>query len=509
MTVATAQAPRNPTPMSTDATASASDRFGAAMLARYAASDRVFGWLMLVQAIALVVVALVISPRTWIGDASAPHVHLFVALALGALLAGVSMAAARFAPGALGTRLTIAVSQGVFSALFIHFGGGRVEWHFHVFVSLAALAVYRDPLVLLATAGVVAVDHVVRGVFFPLSIYGVESAYILRWAEHAAWVVIEVGFLTWMARRGRAETRAISEREAETARTNAQLEEGVDAIRRSLDAAIQRGDLGARVDLPRGHALAPVAALMDDLLASFAEVIAEVAETAERSVETGAQINQRAGDTSAAIRELDERSRAAADGVAETGRVAGEGGQRAEAVVEATGRVQRAVAETSHAVEAFGAAAQEIRRFIEVIGEIADQTNLLALNASIEAARAGAHGRGFAVVAEEVRKLADRSLAAAGDVNATIRAIDEHARSTTERVNVAADEANATTTRAREAGEALGDIVHRAGTLESAMRQLRGTLDRVQANADASTDVAGSMNDTLARLRERVARFSV
>ncbi len=157
----------------------------------YKATDRMFGALMIVQWAFAIALALILTPGTWTGTESATHPHVWAALVFGGILTTVPVLLAVFRPGTLLSRYTIAVTQMGMGALLIHLTGGRIETHFHIFGSLAFLAFYRDWRLLLPATAIVVVDHIVRGAWWPHSIYGIHDPSPWRWLEHAGWVVFE------------------------------------------------------------------------------------------------------------------------------------------------------------------------------------------------------------------------------------------------------------------------------------------------------------------------------
>jgi PAS domain S-box-containing protein len=190
-------------------------------------TDHMFAALMAFQWVAGVVAAVWISPRAWVGQTSYVHIHVWAALLLGGAISGLPIFFALTQPGKSLTRHVIAVGQMLTSALLIHLTGGRIETHFHIFGSLAFLAFYRDWRVLVSATIVVALDHFLRGMYWPQSVFGVLTVSHWRWVEHAAWVVFEDIFLLLSIRQNLAEMLGVAERQAELEAVNANIENKV------------------------------------------------------------------------------------------------------------------------------------------------------------------------------------------------------------------------------------------------------------------------------------------
>jgi PAS domain S-box-containing protein len=218
-------------------------------------TDRLFAELMVLQWLACIAAALWISPRTWIGATNGIHWHVWAAIFLGGTIAGFPVYLAWKNPGKVLTRHVIAVAQMFFSALLIHLTGGRMETHFHIFGSLAFLAFYRDWKVLASATIVVALDHFLRGLYWPQSIFGVVTPSHWRWLEHAGWVLFEDTFLVISIRQSLREMRGLARRQASLEALNENIELKVTERTRELtrEVAERRRAEGALLESEALH----------------------------------------------------------------------------------------------------------------------------------------------------------------------------------------------------------------------------------------------------------------
>jgi len=220
----------------------------------------------------------------------------------------------------------------------------------------------------------------------------------------------------------------------------------------------------------------------------------QISASANRSSETFENQSKKTEQVAAAmvemistVEEVSKNSQHAAEAARIAADTAREGGK----VVNETLGAMREIAASTDLVSAkigeLGESSNQIGAIASVISEIAGQTNLLALNAAIEAARAGEHGRGFAVVAAEVRRLAERTAAATGEISGMIGNIQERAREAVEAMQSESDGVTLGVTRTESSGEALDRIIEMAGRVGGMVAQIAAAASQQSAAVDEVT----------------------
>ena len=192
-----------------------------------------------------------------------------------------------------------------------------------------------------------------------------------------------------------------------------------------------------------------------------------------------------AEEASASMEEMAANIKQNADNAAQTEKIARQSAKDAEASGEAVGRAVGAM--------------RTIAEKISIVQEIARQTDLLALNAAVEAARAGEHGKGFAVVASEVRKLAERSQAAAAEISALSGQTVSVATEAGEMLNRLVPDIRKTAELVSEISAACREQDIGAAQINEAIQQ----LDKVtQQNSSASEEMSATSEELAAQAEE-------
>ncbi|MBF0152554.1 MAG: methyl-accepting chemotaxis protein [Magnetococcales bacterium] len=255
------------------------------------------------------------------------------------------------------------------------------------------------------------------------------------------------------------------------------MSEGDISIRCVASSRDELGDMSRAID--------SMATKLRDVVETITSAVGNVTSGAAELSDSAQTLSQGATEQAASIEETSAAMEQMSGNIAQNT-------DNAETTEKISSTAARDAAAGGEAVSEAVTAMKEIAGKISIIEEIARQTNLLALNAAIEAARAGEHGKGFAVVAAEVRKLAERSQTAAGEIGHLSASSVEVAERAGAIIGKLVSDIQRTAQLVQEIAAASQEQSQGAGQINAAI----GQLDQViQQNAAASEEMAATAEE--------------
>jgi methyl-accepting chemotaxis protein len=283
---------------------------------------------------------------------------------------------------------------------------------------------------------------------------------------------------------------------------------GIGDVERVL-GSLAKGDLSQRIEDNYNGVFDQLKNNVNTTIERLTDVIGKVHHTTDQSVNAAQEVNctareleQGSSEQAASLEEISSSMvemstniRQSANNSSQTEQIA----QKAAIDAEESGKA---------VTEAVGAM-NDIAEKISIIEEIARQTNLLALNAAIEAARAGEHGKGFAVVAAEVRKLAERSQKAAGEISELSGSTVIIATQAGEKLLKLVPDIQKTAELVQEISEASREQDTGSEEINKAIQQLDSTVQRSAASAEELAASASELTGQAEEQRKAMSFFSL
>lgn len=378
--------------------------------------------------------------------------------------------------------LTLALTFG--SIAIISGGSGRVEFHFSIFMVVAALGYYQEIKLLLMMTVIFAIQHILGLVFFPELVFGVHHYMFSMFLLHAIFLVLTSSAVSWQVynnKKMEASYQSNQEEQRENiideivgrlSSTSSQILQVSETLsnnaRQSFDTSTQLSASMEGVASGTEHQLTIIQKNRDIIshINDGIQTINQTAQTVSRQSNTSAENAQ-------------------------------SGSELTETLLEQIKEINKDVDKSYTTIAELNQRSQAIEEIIEVISGIADQTNLLALNAAIEAARAGEYGKGFSVVANEVRKLAELSLKSSNDISEIIKRMVHESDQSVEAMKNVKESTSQGLKTAQSSNEVFHHISEASNEVASQIQEISSLTDDLTSSSDKVNESMGSISHSV------------
>lgn len=392
------------------------------------------------------------------------------------------------------TAIVHAMSLMFFSGLVIHLSKGMIETHFHIFVSIACLILYANPIVILSATLTIAVHHLAFFFLLPASVFNYQASLGIV-LIHAAYVIVQTVPCMWVAKKFGdyviKQGVVLGEIDNMYTKMNSMIKELKDVNKLSRDDN----------------------QVQSSTVVETSEAIQEISMMAVHTSENASE-----------SRSISEKTKSAASqGHAEMTNLASSFNEIKKTNIELLGEMDAYNSQLAEIVSSI----REIASKTQIINDIVFQTKLLSFNASVESARAGEHGKGFAVVAEEVGNLAEISGKASKEINdmilSSVQKVDGIVESTKSKISKISEvsrkcisdgelKTNQSTRRFDELVSLLNELDHKVNDIHGASKEQNlkvqkindsiKELEKVNQRSVQSQDVSNNVSQNLSELSE-------
>jgi methyl-accepting chemotaxis protein len=276
-----------------------------------------------------------------------------------------------------------------------------------------------------------------------------------------------------------------------------------------LAQEIAAGDLTAAIDLDQKDEIGVLASTLQEMAGKLRQIIGDVINAAGNVSAGSQQVSSSTEELSQGSTEQASSAEEASSSMEEMVSNIRQNADNAQQTEKIAVKAAKDAGESGKAVIGTVTAMKEIADKISIIEEIARQTNLLALNAAIEAARAGEHGKGFAVVAAEVRKLAERSQGAAGEISQLSSSSVEVAEQAGKMLEQIIPDIKRTAELVQEISAASSEQNAGADQINRAIQQLDQVIQQNASAAEEMSSTAEELSSQAQALQDNIRFFKV